>query len=186
MWMMHGKEATMSVSVLVGYATRYGSTQEVAEAVAATLGENGFEVDFQPLRQVRALDRYNAVVIGAPLYMFHWHKDALNFLSRHRQALIERPVAIFALGPWNDDEKEFQEVRKQLDKELTKFPWLTPAAITVFGGKFDPTKLTFPHNLLPAIKNMPASDVRNWSAIRAWTNNLSNVLQSPLSRQEQS
>jgi flavorubredoxin len=39
------KEMTMSASVLVAYATRYGSTQEVAEAVAATLREGGLEVD---------------------------------------------------------------------------------------------------------------------------------------------
>ncbi len=38
----------MSSSVLVAYATRYGSTQEVAEAVAATLRERAFEVDLQP------------------------------------------------------------------------------------------------------------------------------------------
>ena len=112
----------MSASVLLAYATRYGSTQEVAEAVAATLRERGLEVDFQPMRDVRTLDQYCAVVLGAPLYMFHWHKDALNFLARHRAALTTRPVAIFALGPFHNDDKEYQEVREQLDKELVKFP----------------------------------------------------------------
>lgn len=162
----------MSASVLVAYATRYGSTQEVAEAVAATLRERGLAVDIQPMRDVRTLDQYRAVVLGAPLYMFHWHKDALHFLERYRAALTARPVAIFALGPFQAEEKDFQEVRGQLDKELAKFPWLTPAAIAIFGGKFDPTKLTFPHNLLPALKNMPASDVRDWTAIRAWANDM--------------
>ena len=77
----------MSNSVLVGYATRYGSTQEVAEAVAATLRERGLEVDLQPMRQVHTIDQYRAVVLGAPLYMFHWHKDALHFLTQYREAL---------------------------------------------------------------------------------------------------
>jgi menaquinone-dependent protoporphyrinogen oxidase len=93
------KEATMSDSTLVAYATSYGSTREVAEAVAATLREHGLEVDIQPMRQVRTLAGYSAVVLGAPLYMFRWHKDARRFLSRNRQALTELPVAIFALGP---------------------------------------------------------------------------------------
>ena len=170
----------MSVSVLVGYATRYGSTQEVAEAVAATLREQGLTVDIQPMRQVRTLDQYHAIVLGAPLYMFHWHKDALHFLARHREALTARPVAIFALGPFHADEKEFQAVREQLDKELAKFPWLTPRAIAIFGGKFHPQTLTFPHNLLPALKNMPASDVRDWTAIRAWASDLAATLQLTL------
>jgi menaquinone-dependent protoporphyrinogen oxidase len=162
----------MEARVLVAYATRYGSTQEVAEAVAATLRERGLAVDIQPIRAVRTLEGYRAVVLGAPLYMFRWHKDALQFLARHREALTHRPVAIFALGPFHAEEKEFQEVREQLDKELAKFPWLTPAAIAIFGGKFDPEKLTFPHNLVPALKKMPASDIRDWTAIRAWASDL--------------
>jgi menaquinone-dependent protoporphyrinogen oxidase len=167
----------MSASILVTYATRYGSTQEVAEAVAATLRECGLEVAIQPMRDVRTLEGYRAVVLGAPLYMFHWHKDALRFLSRYREAITQRPVAIFALGPVHADEKEFQGSREQLEKELAKFPWLTPAAIAIFGGKFDPQKLGFPFNLLPALKNMPASDVRDWTAIRAWASTLAAMLQ---------
>jgi menaquinone-dependent protoporphyrinogen oxidase len=170
----------MSASILVAYATRYGSTQEVAEAVAATLRERGIEVDIQPMRQVRTLDQYGAVVLGAPLYMFHWHKDALQFLARHREALLPRPVAVFALGPFHAEEKEYQEVRRQLDTELVKFPWLTPQAIAIFGGKFDPQKLTFPHNLVPALKNMPESSVRDWTAIHAWASDLAAQFQPAL------
>jgi menaquinone-dependent protoporphyrinogen oxidase len=170
----------MSTSVLVAYATRYGSTQEVAEAVAATLRERGLAVDIGPMREVRSLDQYHAVVLGAPLYMFHWHQDALHFLARHREALTQRPVAIFALGPIHAEEKEFQGAREQLDKELAKFPWLRPEAIAIFGGKFDSEKLTFPHNLVPALKKMPASDIRDWTAIRTWANDLAAQFQPAL------
>ena len=170
----------MSASILVAYATRYGSTQEVAEAVAAALRERGLAVDIQPMRGVQSLDHYGAIVLGAPLYMFHWHKDALHFLARHRESLTRRPVAVFALGPFHADEKEFQGAREQLDKELAKFPWLTPQTIAIFGGKFDPQKLTFPYNLIPALKNMPSSDVRDWTAIRAWANDLAELLQPAL------
>jgi len=158
----------MSASVLVAYATRYGSTQEVAEAVAATLRECRLEVDIQPMREVRTLTGYRAVVLGAPLFMFHWHKDALRFLSRHREALTERPVAVFALGPTHDpyDEKEWQDSCAQLDKELAKFHWLTPVALEMFGGKYDPAKLRFPINLLAGKE--PASDLRDWTAIHTW------------------
>jgi menaquinone-dependent protoporphyrinogen oxidase len=135
----------MPVSILVAYATRSGSTQEVAEAIAVTLRERGLAVDIQPMRDVQAIDQYQAVVLGAPLYIAHWHKDALHFLARHREALVQRPTAIFALGPLHADEKEFQEVRGQLEKELAKFPWLKAEATAIFGGRFDPQKLSFPH-----------------------------------------
>ena len=168
----------MSASILVACATRYGSTQEVAEAVAAALREGGQAVDCQPAKNVRSLDGYGAVVLGAPLYMFHWHKDAKSFLSRHQQALMVRPVAVFAMGPLKDEAKDWQDVRAQLDKELLKFPWLTPVAAEVFGGKHDPAKLTFPHNLIPALKQMPATDIRDWAAIRAWAVGLTAKLQT--------
>ena len=166
----------MSLLVLVGYATRYGSTQEVAEAVAATLRECGLEVDIQPMRKVRTIAGYSAVVLGAPLFMFRWHEDALRFLSRHREALMERPVAVFALGPVHDpyDEDEWQSSHDQLDKELAKYPWLTPVALEMFGGKYDPAKLRFPVNLLAGKE--PASDLRDWTSIRDWAANLKLIL----------
>ena len=168
----------MSTSILVGYATRYGSTQEVAESIAATLREGGTAVDCRPLNEVKTLEGYTAVVVGAPLYMFRWHKDAKSFLSRHRQALIAWPVAVFAMGPLKDEAKDWQDVRAQLDKELAGFPWLAPVAAEVFGGKHDPAKLTFPHNLIPALKQMPATDIRDWMAIRAWAVGLTAKLQT--------
>jgi len=176
----------MKTKILMAYASKYGSTQEVAEVIAAILGERGLSVDLQPMRQVRTLAGCSAVVLGAPLYFGLWHKDALNFLSRNEDALRQRPVAIFVLGPNSNDEKEIQGSRAQLDKELAKFPWLAPVVIEVFGGKF-PAKLRLPESLiasLPAspLHGMPASDVRDWTAIRAWVYSMVQKLQPVLSR----
>jgi menaquinone-dependent protoporphyrinogen oxidase len=167
----------MNGSVLVGFATRYGSTQEVAEAVAEELRGEGLAVEFKGLRDVRSLEGYQGVVVGAPLQMFHWHKDALAFLNRHREALAELRVAVFALGPFNDEEKEWTEVRGQLDKELAKVPWLKPVEVKVFGGKFDPQTLRFPYNLLPGLKKMAPHDIRDWDDIAAWGRGLGAIFQ---------
>ncbi len=139
--------------------------------------KSGLAVACRRLKDVQTLEGYTAVIVGAPLYMFRWHKDARSFLSRHRQAFMARPVAVFAMGPLRDEAKDWQDVRAQLDKELGNFPWLTPVAAEVFGGKHDPAKLTFPHNLIPALKQMPASDIRDWTAIRAWASGLAAQLQ---------
>ena len=168
----------MSASILVAYATKYGSTREVAEEIAATLRESGSEVDIRPAREAHQLAGYQAIVLGAPLIMFHWHKDARRFLSEHRQVLLERPIAVFALGPVHDphDEQEWQNSRAQFDKELAEYPWLTPVAIELFGGKFDPEQLRFPLNKLAAAA--PASDARDWPAIRRWARQLASQLQT--------
>lgn len=169
----------MSASVLVAYSTQYGSTQQVAETIAQILREGGLEVNIQPMREVRTLENYHAVVLGAALYIGRWHKDARRFLSQHREALTQRPVAIFTLGPLHFDEKEWQNARTQLEKELATFAWLTPTALELFGGKIDPAKLRFPWNFLLAslFKNMPINDIRDWRAIRTWASSLAAKLQ---------
>ena len=158
----------MSTSVLVAYATKYGSTEEVAEAIGETLRECGLDVEVRPAREVRAIADYEAVVVGAALYMYRWHRDARRFLSRHRHALTERPVAIFALGPTHgpDHADEWRDSRAQLDKALDRHGWLQPVDVELFGGMFDPAKLPFPINRFAGSE--PASDARDWEAIEGW------------------
>lgn len=160
-------------SVLLAYATRFGSTQEVAEAVAVTLREAGLKVDLRLMREVESLDQYEAVVLGAAIYNTKWHAEAHQFLARHHEALMHRPVAIFTLGPMSSSASAKRNSRRQLDKELAKYPWLKPVAVEVFAGKYDPKKpgMGFFERLLPA------RDYRDWEAIRAWASALPAQLQ---------
>ena len=162
----------MANNILVAYATEYGSTQEVAEAVVSTLRAEGIEVELHHVREVRSLEGYRAVVLGAPLYMFRWHRDARNFLSRHRKALQSLPVYVFALGPFHNKEEELQSVHEQMGKELARYPWFKPLVVQPFVGKFDPAKLRFPFNIIGPLKNMPACDERDWPAIKTWASDL--------------
>jgi len=166
----------MSDKILVTYASRYGSTQEVAEKIAAMLNEGGLTADVQPARQVKTLQGYSAVVLGAPLYIGSWLKDAHRFLKRHQAALEKLPVAIFSLGPTHGDDA-LATVQPQMDKELAKYPWLKPVSTELFGGEYDPDKLRFPDTLLgklPAspLYQAPANDMRDWDAIRTWAQSL--------------
>lgn len=166
----------MITTVLVGYSTSYGSTQEVAEVIAKTLRGTGLVVDLRLLQDVRTLAGYEAVVMGAPLIMFHWHKDAMHFLSRHRDALQKLPVVVFALGPVHEphDDQEWVDSHSQLKKELGKYPWFQPVEVQMFGGKYDPGKLRFPLKLFAGKE--PASDLRDWEAIRIWAAGLTKKL----------
>lgn len=169
--------------VLVAFATVYGSTREVAEAVGEELRGAGLEVDVRPAREVDDLAGYSTVVLGAPLYIYHWHKDARRFLARHEAALQERPVAIFALGPTREAGPEgWDKVRGMLAKDLAAYPWFKPVANEMFGGKLDPATFRFPHNLLAMMPNTPlykepANDIRDWPAIRAWARSVAPRLQ---------
>ena len=43
---------------------------------------------------------------------------------------------------------------------VAEIPLVCAGRAEVFGGKHDPAKLTFPYNLIPALKQMPATDIR--------------------------
>ena len=175
----------MPAQVLVAYATRYGSTREVAESIAQTLRERSLEVDVLPISQVGSLEQYRTVVLGTPLYIGSWLKDFGRFLTRNQAALSTRTVAVFGLGPCIDptSEAERKSARDQLDAQLAKLAWLKPVAVTMFGGKYDPAKLRGLDKViavLPAspLHNVSATDARDWDAIRAWAEGLAETLLS--------
>ena len=166
--------------ILIAYATMSGSTQEIAEFVANEFNHLGQSVELRPCREVNDLNSFSGVVIGAPIYMFHLHKEAQRFLKHHHKSLAGLPVAVFAGGPYGPNAaQDALEVRKNLDNELAKFVWLKPVSIQLVGGRFDPELLRFPYNLIPALKQAPANDARNWEEIRAWVQSLPALLACP-------
>ena len=146
---------------LVAYATKHGSTREVAEALAAALREEGLRADVQAARAARDLAPYDVVILGAPLYRGRWHRDALGFLKRHCEALANRDVAIFALGPRTPVcEGGWPRCRVQLDAALHKMAWLKPFSVALFGGVDPPTRRS------------ERRDQRDWDVIRDWATSL--------------
>src|SRR3954462_14122995 len=63
----------MTGHILVAYATKHGSTREVAEAVAGTREQRGVDVDVLPAASAGSLDGYDGVVLGGALYTGRWH-----------------------------------------------------------------------------------------------------------------
>ena len=157
----------MAGTILVAYGTKHGSTRGVADVVAETLNGHGIDVETLPADGVDSLAPYSGVVIGGALYTGRLHPAASRFLKRHRVALAQLPVAVFAMGPRTMEDHDVAASRAQLDKALSKIPELEPVAVAVFGGVLDPGALRFPFN------RMPASDARDWAAIRAFATDLS-------------
>lgn len=159
--------------VLVAYATKHGSTREVAEHVASTLRSDGLAVDVMPAAEVGHLRRYDAIVLGGALYTGHLHKDARRFLARHQDALAARSLAVFAMGPRTLEPSDVASSRAQLDRALAAVPHVAPISVAIFGGVVDPSALRFPFN------RMPASDARDWTAIEAWATGLASRIGKP-------
>ena len=163
----------MLSSVLIAYATRSGSTGEVAHAIAAAMHEAGVIAEVLPVSQVNSLAGREAVILGAPLYVGRFPKDFRLFLQLHRDALQTMRPWFFVLGPTRNEAKDFEAARKQAEKQLAAYPRLHPAELHVFGGRWNIANVPFPFSLVWRIPGnplakIPAEDIRDWRAIREW------------------
>ncbi len=159
---------TNTKSVLVTFATRYGSTQEAAGAVADALRQAGLRVVIQPMSEVKSIEGYDAIVLGAAIYNTKWHPDAHTFLSQYAESLRQRPVAIFSLGPTTRNPAAKRQSLGQLNKDLGKYPWLRPVALEMFVGKYDLAKLGH----ASVARLIPLPDNRDPDAVRTWASAL--------------
>ena len=145
--------------ILVVYATKHGSTKAVAETIATELQANGIHVEVRPARAAREpVTGHDLIVLGGAIYSGRWHHDAHRFLKWHRKELATVPVAVFGMGPRENQPESWQRARAQLGRALAKRPWLTPAAVAVFGGADPPGR----------DDRNGRRDFRDWVAIRRW------------------
>ena len=122
------------MSVLVAYASRHGSTRGIAERIAERLRADGLDAVARPASEVTDASRYDAFVVGAAAYMFHWLKDAITFVRRNRALLAERPTWLLSSGPIGTDTVDKQG-RDVLETTIPKeFPGLVEAMIKTFGA----------------------------------------------------
>jgi menaquinone-dependent protoporphyrinogen oxidase len=85
--------------ILVAFGTKYGSTGEIAAAIADVLRRLGLEVDLRSARDVRDVAAYDGVVVGSGVYVGRWHADALDLVKRFERELRVRPTWFFSSGP---------------------------------------------------------------------------------------
>ena len=163
----------MQSSVLIAFATRSGTTAEVAEAIAAAMQEAGVPAEIMAVSQVNSLAGREAVILGAPLYVGRFPKDFRLFLRLHRDALAAMRPWFFVLGPTRNEPKDFEAARKQAEQQLAHYTRLHPADLHIFGGRWSTTALPFPFSLVRRVpgnplSRIPGEDIRDWAAIRDW------------------
>lgn len=89
----------MSSKVLVVFASKYGATKEIAEALSEALNERGTAAKVAPAGEVMDLTGYDAVVVGSAVYHGRWLEEARRFVTGRRSELEAMPTWFFSSGP---------------------------------------------------------------------------------------
>jgi menaquinone-dependent protoporphyrinogen oxidase len=164
--------------VLVAYASRHGATQGIAERIALTLKAAGIDAEARPAASVKGVAGYDAFVIGSGAYMFHWLKEAVNFVRRSRAALAGKPVWLFSSGPLGTEPLNAQgrdQKEAAIPKEIAGLREVVRARDhRVFFGVYErdrkPIGLAerFVSHMPAARDGLPEGDFRDWPEIEAW------------------
>lgn len=166
-----GKDNPMNKRILVTYATRAGSTVEVAAAIGETLAKRGFAVDVKPVKAKPSLEGYQAVVLGSAIRIGSWLPEMMDYIKQHQPALGGLPTAFFTVHMLNTaDDETGRTARAAYTAPVHQL--LRPAAEAFFAGKMDYARLSFLDRVIAkAVEGTTggsAGDRRDWNKIRSW------------------
>lgn len=151
--------------VLVAYGSKYGSTAEIAEAIAAAMREAGVDAEARPAGEVTDLAGYRAVVVGSGVYAGRWAGDARTFVRTNAAALRAMPTWLFCSGPTGGGEKAEAAAKaagpgvmdssmRKIDVGARGYATFAGRASEAMGGPF--------------ARWVPKGDWRNFEQIAAW------------------
>ncbi|HDQ03811.1 MAG TPA: flavodoxin [Deltaproteobacteria bacterium] len=170
------EDKSQKAEILVAYATRAGSTIEVAQAIGEKLAAVGAAVDVKPVKNIDNLDGYRAVVLGSAIRRGAVLPETAKFVKKHKEELNKMPVAYFivCMITREDTEKNRARAFSYLEPLVAQVP---PRDTGIFTGKLDYSTLNFIELLI--IKyfiGTPEGDLRDWKIINDWAERLSRKL----------
>ena len=162
--------------VLIGYASKHGSTAEIAEVIADMMRASGLQVDCRPLSEIDSLKDYDAVVRGCALYINAWRHEARRFLHQHADELSERPLWVFSSGPVGESAGALEPASLDPKRVMAEVERLGAREHVVFGGRL----ATAPPGPLERalVRRTPERyrDRRYWAEIREWAARIADAL----------
>jgi menaquinone-dependent protoporphyrinogen oxidase len=159
----------MEKNILVAYASKRGTTAEIATKIGEVLRQKGLHVDVLPVDKVRNLTSYSTVVLGSAVYFGLWRREAVKFLSENEKRLSELSVWLFSSGPTGaGDPLELMKGWRFPESLRSVIERIKPRGITCFGGKLDLKTMNFFEKMISNKVQSPIGDFRNWQAITSW------------------
>ena len=151
--------------VLVAAASRHGSTQGIADAIAEVLFEAGIDTDIRNVEAVGSLEGYDAAIVGSAVYAGHWLPQARSFVDEYSDALRAMPVWLFSSGPIGEPPRPVGDPSDVADL-LAQTHAL---GHRTFPGRLDHASLGIAERLIASVIRVKPGDYRPWPEVTAWT-----------------
>jgi menaquinone-dependent protoporphyrinogen oxidase len=179
----------MTRKILVTYASRTGTTAEVAEAIAKTLTpahteplqEETWAVDVLPMQEVKDLSPYDAVIAGSAIRAGKWLPEAIQFIRAHQSALRHKPFAMYTvcITLAMSNSEQYRSAVSGWTSPVRAI--VQPLSEGLFAGMIDFKKLPFNWETLKlratvAMGIFPRGDRRDWNVVRVWAESLKPML----------
>ena len=165
------------MTTLVAYASRHGTTAEIATRIARNLADAGAAVELRHVDQVESLDGYETVVFGAPVYDQCWPPEANRFAAQYRETLSERPLWLFSVGSFGDTKPVIGPLTHKEPREIAEIRAdLRPREYRVFQGVIQKNQWPFWSRLFFRALGGHFGDHRDWPAIDAWAEQIASAL----------
>ncbi|WP_299428796.1 flavodoxin domain-containing protein [uncultured Meiothermus sp.] len=167
--------------VLIAYASRLGSTREIAQAIGEVLAQRGARVEVLPVEEVQHIEDYQAIIVGSSIRDQAWLPEARRFIQIHLDRLQALPLVYFMVcGQMSNPTPEhFHEVY-EYSREMREL--VEPIETGIFSGSLDYSRLSHEERVSVLSKGLPEGDFRRWQDIRAWAEDVYDRLQLQFAR----
>jgi menaquinone-dependent protoporphyrinogen oxidase len=162
----------MKVHVIT--ASKHQSTTGVGEAIAERLRSHGLHVVTEDADEVRRLPpREEAIVIGSPIYLGKWMKQAHRVMEEISAEPPGRRIFMFSVGPVGDPPNP---VDAAAEEEVEMFAAERAESSRMFSGRIDRSLLGPLEKLAVTAVKAPDGDYREWEQIEAWADEIAHRL----------
>ncbi len=161
-------------NVLITYASKYGSTHEIAQVVAEEFFLKGFNVEIKNISNVKQISRFNAVIIGAAIHYGQWMKEAKIFIQRFAKDLSKKQTAYFftCLTLAKNRQKDITQAMKYSNRIICTSELVKPLSVGAFAGELDYSPMGFTEKIAAkaifSILRIQSGDYRKWNNIYQW------------------
>ncbi|MGZ6225376.1 MAG: flavodoxin domain-containing protein, partial [Syntrophales bacterium] len=165
-----GGKKNMKKRILVTYASQYGSTGGIADAIGKELCSKDVAADVVLIKNASNVNSYQGVVIGSAIYRGKWLPEASDFVQKNRDILRQVPVAYFlvCMSLSHPTEENRAKASSYMDPILKAVPEIRPVGTGTFAGALDYNNLSWINKKILKSKGTPEGDFRDWNAIRTW------------------